>query len=203
MKKAILPSILLAAISMMSFVNMKFHTDVFKVDTKQSVLQWYAEKLTGKHNGTIQLAGGELNNNHGNLTGTINFDMTTISNKDMDEGEWKGKLETHIKSADFFDVAKYPTAKFVINSVTPVQFSKIQGATHTVKGLLTIKDKTNEISFDAQVKILPKSITCKGSAVVDRTKFDIKYRSKSFFPEIGDKMIYDEFTLKFDVVAIL
>ena len=59
MKKAILPSILLAAISMMSFVNMKFHTDVFKVDTKQSVLQWYAEKLTGKHNGTIQLAGGE------------------------------------------------------------------------------------------------------------------------------------------------
>ena len=143
MKKAILPSILLAAISMMSFVNMKFHTDVFKVDTKQSVLQWYAEKLTGKHNGTIQLAGGELNNNHGNLTGTINFDMTTISNKDMDEGEWKGKLETHIKSADFFDVAKYPTAKFVLvskNDTTLTGSMTIHGVTKTISFPVTYSD---------------------------------------------------------------
>lgn len=203
MKKLRILSIVIVAMTMMSFANMKFHTDVFKVDTKQSVLQWYAEKLTGKHNGTIMLADGELKNNHGNLTGVLNFDMTSISNKDMDEGEWKGKLETHLKSADFFDVAKYPVSKFEITSVIPAKSSKTAGATHTVKGLLTIKDKTNEISFDAEIKMMPKSISCKGSAVVDRTKFDIKYRSKSYFPDIGDKMIYDEFILKFDVVAFL
>ena len=203
MRKIIIPAIVLAALTMMSFVSSRFHTDVFKVDTKQSALQWYAEKLTGKHNGTIMLSGGELKNNHGSLSGSLTFDMTSISNKDMDEGEWKGKLETHLKSADFFDVAKFPVSKFDITSMTPVKSSNTPGATHTVKGMLTIKDKTNEISFDAEIKMMPKSISCKGSAVVDRTKFDIKYRSKSFFPDIGDKMIYDEFTLKFDVVAFL
>ena len=75
-------------------------------------------------------------------------------------------------------------------------------ATHTVKGMLTIKDKTNEITFDAVLKITETQASCTGTAVVDRSKFDVKYGSKSFFPDIGDKMIYDEFTLKFNVVAV-
>ena len=93
-------------------------------------------------------------------------------------------------------------ATFVITSITPITNSKTEGATHNVKGNLTIKDKTNEINFDAAVKMEPGKITCIGNATVDRSKFDVKYGSKAFFPEIGDKIIYDEFTLKFNIVAI-
>lgn len=184
-----------------AFTLKKNHVETYKIDTNQSTLEWYAEKVGGKHNGTIKISGGEVQNNHGNLTGSVEIDMTTIEDKDITKESSKAKLESHLKSADFFDVAKYPKSKFVITSVTPIKESKIQGATHNIKGMLTIKDKTNEIMFDAEIKIDQSKISCIGSAVVDRSKFDIKYGSKTFFEDIGDKMIYDEFTLKLNVIA--
>lgn len=202
MKKTIFLSTLLIAFILTSFVNKKRHTDTYKVDVKQSSLEWYAQKVTGKHHGTIMLSGGEITNNHGTLSGTIEIDMTTIEDKDMEPGKGKEKLEGHLKSADFFGVEAYPKSKFVITSVTSIANATAGGATHTVKGMLTIKDKTNEIAFDAIIKMGESTATCSGSAVVDRSKFDVKYGSKSFFPDIGDKMIYDEFTLKFNLVAV-
>lgn len=200
MKKIILLSGAFAALTIMSFINKPSHTVVYKVDTTVSSLEWVGEKLTGKHNGIIKLASGELVNDHGALTGTFEIDMTTIENKDL-EGKSKAGLEGHLKSADFFDVAKYPKAKFVVISITPIKDIKEGGMTHTVKGNLTIKEKTNEITFDALMKMDGNKIGCVGTAIVDRSKFDVKYGSKAFFPEIGDKLIYDEFQLKFNVVA--
>jgi polyisoprenoid-binding protein YceI len=202
MKTTIILSALVGTFTLTSFVNKEFHADTYKIDVKQSSLEWFAQKVTGKHNGTIMMSGGEITNNHGNFTGTIEIDMATIEDKDMEPGKGKEKLEGHLKSADFFDAATYPKSKFVITSMVPVTKSAVEGATHTVKGMLTIKDKTNEISFDAILKITETQATCTGSAVVDRSKFDVKFGSKSFFPDIGDKMIYDEFTLKFNVVAV-
>ncbi|MFI5218333.1 MAG: YceI family protein [Bacteroidia bacterium] len=202
MKKTILLSTLLVAFALTSFVNRKPHSDTYKVDTKQSSLEWFAQKLTGKHNGTIMVSGGEITNNHGILAGTIEIDMASIEDKDMQPGKGKEKLEGHLKSADFFDVATYPKSKFVITTVAPAPAPAEGGATHLVKGMLTIKDKTNEITFGAIIKMTETQATCTGTAVVDRSKFDVKYGSKSFFPDIGDKMIYDEFTLKFNLVAV-
>lgn len=202
MKKTILLSALLVAFTLTSFVNKKLHTDTYKVDAKNSTLEWFAQKLTGKHNGTIKLSGGEINNNHGNLTGVIEIDMASIEDTDMEPGKGKEKLEGHLKSPDFFDATTYPKSKFVITSATPLPNPTEGGPTHLVKGMLTIKDKTNEISFEAIIKMGEAQASCIGSAVVDRSKFDVKYGSKSFFPDIGDKMIYDEFTLKFNVVAV-
>ena len=201
MKSTIILSAALAAFTLTSFTDKKPHTDTFKVDVKQSSAEWFAQKVTGKHNGTIGISGGEITNNHGNFTGTIEIDMTTIEDKDMEPGKGKEKLEKHLKSADFFDVTTYPKSKFVITSMIPLA-KPTEAATHTVKGMLTIKDKTNEISFDALIKITDAQASCTGSVVVDRSKFDVKFGSKSFFPDIGDKMIYDEFTLKFNVVAV-
>jgi polyisoprenoid-binding protein YceI len=202
MKTTIILSALLGAFTLTSLVNKKPHTDTYRVDVRQSSLEWVAQKVTGKHNGTILLSGGEITNNHGNFTGTIEIDMTTIEDKDMEPGKGKEKLEKHLKSADFFDVVTYPKSKFVITSIVPIAKPTEGAATHTVKGMLTIKDKTNEISFDAVIKITETQASCTGTAVVDRSKFDVKFGSKSFFPDIGDKMIYDEFTLKFNMVAV-
>ena len=201
MKSRILISATLIAFVMMSFVGTMPHIDVYKVDVNKSSLEWYAEKLTGKHNGTINVLTGEVKDDHGKLTGQFEIDMASIENKDMEAGQYKTKLENHLKSADFFDAAKYPKSTFNLSSVTPLKDVKAGGPTHNVKGMLTIKDKTNEIAFDAIVTREPTSLTCTGSVIVDRSKFDVQYGSKAFFEDIGDKMIYDNFTLKFTIVA--
>src|SRR5262245_38588982 len=124
--------------TLFSFTPIK-HEDTFKVNPKLSALEWQAEKLTGKHNGDIQFSVGEIKNNHGAFTGFVEVDMTSIKDKDIEAPEYRTKLENHLKSADFFDVAKYPTAKFVITSCTPITEQKEGGYTHNVKGNLTIK----------------------------------------------------------------
>ena len=201
MKTTHILSVLICAFLLTSMINKKPHSDTYQVDVKQSSLEWFAQKVTGKHNGIINISGGSISNNHGNFTGVIEIDMTTIEDKDMEPGKGKEKLEGHLKSADFFDATSYPKSKFVITSIVPLA-KPTEQATHTVKGLLTIKDKTNELTFDALLKVSDTQAVCTGSAVVDRSKYDVKYGSKSFFPDIGDKMIYDEFTLKFNVVAV-
>ena len=201
MKKTIILTFAFSLLTIIAFTGTKFHTDVFKLDSKQSSLEWYAEKVTGKHNGTIMFSSGELKNDHGKLTGSFEIDMSTIENKDM-TGEYKAKLERHLKSDDFFSVEKFPKSKFVITSVTPLTAVKDLGYTHNVKGLLTIKDKTNEVSFDSKISIEENKISCNGSIIIDRSKYDVKYGSKTFFADIGDKMIYDNFTMKFNFIAV-
>lgn len=185
-----------------SFRYAGLHTEVYKVDTKLSKLEWFAEKLTGKHQGTIDFSGGEIKNDHGQFSGSVYVDMTTIKDVDLKDETYRTKLETHLKSPDFFDAAKYPKSTFVITAITPIANAKPGEATHHVKGNLTIKEKTNEIAFDAIVNMEPNKIMCTGTAVVDRSKFDVRYGSKAFFPDIGDKIIYDEFKLKFNLVAV-
>jgi polyisoprenoid-binding protein YceI len=164
-------------------------------------MQWFAEKVTGKHNGTILFSSGEIQKNQGKLSAVFEVDMNSIVNTDIEDAGYRAKLEGHLKSADFFDAAAFPTAKFVSTSITPVKNAKEGGFTHSVKGNLTIKDKTNPIAFDVVIKTDSNNMVVVGTAVVDRSKFDIRYGSRSFFPEIGDKMINDEFTLKFNIVA--
>lgn len=202
MKKLILLSTVFACYILLSFKYEKRHTDVYKVDTKISTLEWFAEKLTGKHNGTIDFLGGEIKNNHGQYTGNVEVDMKTIKNVDLKDETYRTKLERHLMSEDFFNAEKYPKSAFVITSITPIGGAKPGEATHKVKGNLTIKDKTDEIEFDAMVNMMPDKITCIGTATIDRSKFDVRYGSKSFFPDIGDKIIYDEFKLKFNLVAV-
>ena len=185
---------------LLAFTGIKPHTDVYKVNTDSSSMEWYAEKVTGKHNGTIKFSSGEISNNHGSYTGNFVVDMNTIENKDIESAEHKKKLEGHLKSADFFDVSKYPNSTFVLKSVTPLATPK-DGYTHEAKGMLTIKDKTNEVTFNTAIRMEGNMIFATGSGVIDRSKFDVKYGSKSFFEDIGDKAIYDDFTLKFKIVA--
>ena len=200
MKKVFFVSTAAVCFALLSFT--KLHTDIYKVDTKQSKLEWYAEKLTGKHNGTVEFSSGEIKNNHGNFSGSVEVDMQTIKNLDLKDETYRAKLEKHLKSPDFFDAEKYPKATFVITSITAYPNPQPGGGTHHVKGNLTIKDKTNEIAFDATMHTEPGKINCIGTVAVDRSKFDVRYGSKAFFPDIGDKIIYDEFLLTFNIVAV-
>lgn len=169
----------------------------FEVDTKASKVYWNAKKVTGEHSGFVSLSGGKVWVENNSVVGAnINMDMNTIVNTDLKDEEWNNKLVGHLKSEDFFSVEKFPVASFEITSVK----SESKGD-YMVKGNLTIKGITNEISFPAKVTMANENVNASGTAKIDRTKWDIRYGSGKFFEGLGDKMIYDEFEITFDLSA--
>lgn len=163
-------------------------------DPSASVVKWEGKKVTGKHDGLIKLKSGELTMAGGELTaGEFIFDMASITNTDLKDAEYNTKLVTHLKSEDFFNVAKYPTAVFKVKSAKSVP--GFVGPTYTVTGDLTIKDKTNEISFPVVVQTKDGKTTATANITIDRTKWEVKYGSGKFFPGLGDKLIYDDFVI--------
>ena len=183
--------LLVAVVSLSAFTTIKPVT--YTVDAAKSTITWVGKKVTGSHNGTIALQSGSLAVNGKNVTGgTFTIDMNSI--KDADGS---AKLEGHLKADDFFGVAKFPTSTFVITKVAG------SGANVTVSGNLTIKGITKPLSFPATVTVNADGTASAlaGKIVVDRTKYDIKYGSKSFFDSIGDKAINDEFEIGVKLVA--
>lgn len=167
------------------------------VDIKKSTVAWHGKKVTGEHNGTVELNKGNLIFDGKKLTGgLIEVDLTSIKNLDVTDEGYRNKLVGHLKSDDFFNVEKYPTATLKITKATPKG-----GNQYDLTGDLTIRGKTAPVTFPATVTLDGNNATATATVVVDRSKYDVKYGSKSFFENIGDKMIYDEFDLKVNLVA--
>lgn len=172
-------------------------TSTYAVDTTESSIKWTGKKVTGQHNGTIQIQDGQLQARAEVLTdGDIVIDMASMRNEDLKDEESNQKLIGHLKSDDFFSVEKYPTAKFDVTRIDPGT-----DGNSIITGDLTIKDKTEEISIPAEVKFDGDQIKAEGKTTIDRTKWDVRYGSGKFFEGLGDKMIYDEIELEFDLVA--
>ena len=171
-------------VSLLSFTNVNAQEK--KIEVKDSNIEWEGEKVTGSHEGTIDLKDGYFTMENGELKGgEFVMNMTSITVTDL-EGEDKGKLEGHLKSDDFFGVNNHPTAKLVITSV-----AKKSNDTYGVVADLTIKEKTNSITFDLDMDKNSAST----ELTIDRSKYDVRYGSGSFFDNLGDKTIYDNFEL--------
>ncbi len=163
-----------------------------KANLENSIVNWKGYKVTGSHEGTLKLKDGELTYTDEVLTGGFFIvDMTTISSTDLTAEQGKEKLEGHLKSADFFGVERYPTARFDIAKVV----SRGAEGDYRVSGNLTIKASTKAIRFNAIVKKDMKGAIATAAIKIDRTDFDVRYGSGSFFDNLGDKTIYDEFDL--------
>jgi len=162
-------------------------------DAGKTKLQWLGEKVAGEHTGTINLKDGWLNwTDNRIVAGEFNIDMTTI--KDADASE---RLEGHLKSDDFFGVEKFPTSKLVITGS-----ESFEKGTAVVKGTLSIKGVTHPIEFKATSQKKDDGTWFYANIVIDRSKYNIRYGSGSFFDNLGDKVIYDEFKLKVNLLVI-
>jgi polyisoprenoid-binding protein YceI len=171
--------------------------DTYNVDVNSSTIVWTGYKVTGKHTGYVKVKNGNLSWDAGQLTGgSFEIDMNSITDTDL-EGEYAAKLVGHLKSDDFFGVAKYPTAKFVITKAIP-QDTK---GNYKIVGNLTIKETTKEVKFFAAVNESNGTVNASGKITVDRSEYNVKYGSGSFFDGLGDKTIYDEFDLQVSLVA--
>lgn len=169
----------------------------YKVDEQSSKVTWLAKKVTGEHAGTIKVSSGSIIIDGAALKGgSFDLDTRSIVVTDITDAETNGKLLGHLKSDDFFAVEKFPAAKFVIDAVKPTGAGKFE-----VTGKLTIKGITNPVTFPASVKVEGNKVLANAKITVDRTKYGIKYRSKNFFENLGDKTIYDDFDLNVSLAA--
>lgn len=164
--------------------------EVVPVNTQKSTVKWKGEKVTGFHEGIINIKSANLTFNNDELTGgEVTIDMSTINCTDL-SGPYKNKLEEHLNSNDFFNVSEYPISKLKITECT-----KVNESMYNVVADLTIKNVTESIEFETE--LLNNIATA--DLNIDRTKFDIKYSSGSFFKNLGDKMIYDNFNLRVSI----
>ena len=169
----------------------------YKIDSAASSIKWVGKKVTGEHAGTLAVKDGSFTYTGDVLTaGEVNVDMNTLAVTDIPASdENNGKLVGHLKSPDFFNVAKNSSAKLVITG------SEKTATGLKVKGNLTFVGKTNPIEFDAKVVKTDASVNTKADVTLDRTKWDLKYGSGSFFKGLGDKAIHNEFTISVDITA--
>jgi len=183
----------IAATVIVAFMAFSFTTvegEKKEIKVEKSKVAWKGYKVTGSHQGVIAIKSGHLNFNEDKLTGGgFIIDMSTITNTDL-EGEYKGEIEGHLKSDDFFGVEKFSTASLIFTKV-----KSISKNSYKVTGDITIKGKTETILFNLSVYENKANVSLK----IDRTKFDVRYGSTSFFDGLKDKAIYDEFDLVADL----
>ena len=179
----------------------------YTVDVANSTIMWEGVKVTGKHNGTINVSEGSVAFDKGTLSGgSFVIDMNSLKDLDMPENK-RANLENHLKGTaegketDFFNTPVYPTAKFEITKATKLMNN--EDANYVVSGNLTLKDMTKEISFRAQVDEAEGGVNVSTPAfTINRTDWGIKFRSAKFIEGLGDKAIKDEIGLQIKLRAM-
>ena len=169
---------------LLSLLLFSFTSTATTINIKKSSLTWKGTKITGdSHSGPIKIKKASLKNGLGEIV----IDMNSIDETGGLKGKWKDKFLSHIKSADFLNVKKYPTAKLKIEKVDESY----------LYGKLTIKNKTNDVT----IPFKKSGNIYSGEFGFDRTKYDMIYGSGSFFKNLGDKVIRDTVTLNFKIVT--
>jgi polyisoprenoid-binding protein YceI len=173
---------------------------MYNINPDQSNVKWTGSKVGGEHYGNIDINSGMFNVSNGTIVdGKFNINMASIEVVDLAESpEDAAKLKGHLESDDFFSVKNYPNAMFNITNVQPSSGAE---GTHTVTGDLTIKDKTNQVSFPATIQQEGDILKIMADVTFDRSKWDVKYGSSSFFDLAADKVISDEIVLNMNLQA--
>ena len=170
-------------------------TNVFSqpliVNNEKSTIYWLGKKITGEHSGYINIVKGKmLIDNNQIIDGNFVIDMNSMTCTDIEDASMNKKLLEHLKSDDFFSTEKYPNSTLEIISSTIFTNNKSK-----VTGRLTIKGKTEPIVFE----VLRNNNNYKAELNIDRSKYDVRYGSTSFFDSLGNRAIDDIFTLKIDL----
>lgn len=158
-----------------------------KIDASKSTISWVGKKVTGQHEGTVNFKDGNLIFKGKKVVGgNFTVDMTSMTTTDLKAGQGKEKLDGHLKSEDFFGTDKFPTATLVFKSI-----GEKSSGVYSVTADLTIKGVTNSVNFE----LTAATNNASAKLIIDRTKFGIKYGSKSLADTIADRAIDDEFEL--------
>jgi polyisoprenoid-binding protein YceI len=186
MKRWMIPMLLLATSTLQAQM-------LYNVNTTDSKVEWEATKVIGGgHHGTVDISSGHLLVTERAITaGEFVIDMKTIAVLEM--GGKAKMLEGHLRSKDFFEVKNFPTCSLLIKKFENNQLTCD----------LTIKGITNEVVFPVEWQVNGKTLTAKANIQIDRAKYDVRFRSQSFFDNLKDKAISDTISYKVSVVATI
>jgi K(+)-stimulated pyrophosphate-energized sodium pump len=170
---------------------------VFMVNNQNAVFSWAARKVTGQHNGSFY-GDGEFGIENNRVTyGKVGFDMNAMTVDDITDKEMNMKLLTHLKSEDFFDVAKFQSAIVYISE------SSANGMEYNFKGTLKVKEIEKPVNGVYTIAFDGNNYVMSGSLVFNRADFDVRFGSGRFFDDLGDKMIYDDVSVRFKIIMDL
>lgn len=191
MKKVMM--IALVALSTGVFAQVKDGKYIF--DYKASKVGWHGEKVAGGgHDGNVGVSSGNVVVMRNNIaSGKIKMNMNDISCSDISDPGTNSKLINHLKADDFFNTTQYPDATFEITSCTPAKGNN--GTTHNMKGKLTIKGKSNDVSFPIKMEGEGSNISITGELTFDRSLFNVKY------PSAGDYAAKNDVKLTFNLTG--
>ena len=172
---------------------------LYEVNVEDSQVEWTGQKIVYSHNGTVELSQGELKMEGNKLVGGyFELEMNTIENLDLEDPKDNQKLVNHLKSKDFFDVKKYPKAIFEVTKA----IEETNGENnYLLTGDLTIKGITRPLSFPARLEMEDETIKASATMTFDRSEYEIKYKSGSFFENLGDNIIYDDVEMSIKLIA--
>ena len=173
-----------------------------QADTLASIIEWTGSKPAGEHHGTINVKKGYLLSSHDSITGgEFVINMESIRDTDLTDPDMNTKLVGHLKSPDFFNVDSFPTARFVItkaiktDTLTPVPGGIAPN--YLVSGNLTLKDITRNVTFRARVDTSGNKIKARTEKfVIDRSEWNVRYGSRTFFDNLKDKYVNDGIALQ-------
>jgi polyisoprenoid-binding protein YceI len=198
---------ILLSLALALFINFSLMAQqrIVAVDKENSSIQWIGKKVTGGHDGHIELLEGSLELTKGTITGgSFVMDMTSITVDDIENENYNAKLVKHLKDDDFFGVDQFPSASLIIKGAQKVTSNKIgddakttQVDQYKITADISIKGITKEITNDAELmNFNDNTMKASSEIIIDRSEFGIHYGSDK---NLGDKMIYNNFTLKVDL----
>ncbi|WP_313090143.1 YceI family protein [Chryseobacterium flavum] len=172
-------------------------TKNFKINAENSTIDWVGRKVTGAHNGTIRVKEGNfIFENQKLQSGKFVIDIRSIKILDIEDTETNTQFANHLASDDFFNSEQFPEASFEITHAEPGDENL-----YYVQGHLTIKGITQPTDTSLQIVTTDNAAVLKAKLVVDRTKFNIRFRSSNFFTNLGDTLIYNNFDLNIHLIA--
>jgi len=174
-------------------------SDTLYINVDSSTINWIGRKVTGEHSGTLNLSKGWVVMQEGSIIGgKFIFDMTSIKNTDIESPEWKEKLEKHLMAEDFFFTDSFPHAILEIKDHSQIVKFNTE-INNRIIADLNIRGITHEINFPLEISQVQSIFYTEGTIDINRTIFNIRYKSGTFFEELGDRMIYDDFTVQFSL----
>ena len=174
---------------------------IYKIAPTESKISWVGRKVVGdEHTGTIDITDGMLAFDGQTLAaGEFTIDMASLTVTDLDEANGKMKLEGHLKNEDFFQVDRYPQAKFTLGQVQPE--SSMPGITHRLTGNLEMKGVSKSVTIPANVQVTPDAVTATTPAFkINRNDWGVKYGS-GLAGAVGDNVISDDVELTINLRA--
>ena len=178
--------------------SIKIDDGSYIMDISNSSIKWTGKEISTKsHYGSLKMKEGSLTvMPDGNIKGKIDIDMATIDCQDL-EGRGKASLERHLRSDDFFSVETFPIATLIFTSD-----GNLNKANQLLfKGDLTIKDSTHPITFLAEINNNDQKLEAIANMSFDRSKYNVRFRSGTFFQNLGDKLIYDEIEMAVSILT--